>query len=67
MLIKFFPILLFILTIAGMSPKEKSQLRLQVIDMFKHGFGSYMVKKPIENISLIANRLFFCIEICLSC
>ncbi|CAF1134820.1 unnamed protein product [Adineta steineri] len=25
-----------------MLPEEKSKLRLQVIDMFKHGFGSYM-------------------------
>jgi len=44
MLIKIFPILLFISIIAGMLPEEKSQLRLQVIEMFKHGFGSYMVK-----------------------
>ncbi|CAF3499124.1 unnamed protein product [Rotaria socialis] len=27
---------------AGMLPEEKAQLRSQVIDMFKHGFGSYM-------------------------
>jgi hypothetical protein len=44
MLLKNFPILLFISTITGMLPEEKSQLRLQVIEMFKHGFGSYMVK-----------------------
>ena len=27
----------------GMKLEEKAQLRSQVIDMFKHGFGSYMV------------------------
>jgi hypothetical protein len=29
--------------ITGMKLEEKNQLRLQVIDMFKHAFGSYMV------------------------
>ncbi|CAF2956774.1 unnamed protein product [Rotaria sp. Silwood2] len=43
MFIKIFQVLFLISTIAaGMSPEEKAQLRLQVIDMFKHGFGSYM-------------------------
>jgi len=39
-------LLLFLLLLVpftiGMSTEEKSQLRLQVIEMFKHGFGSYM-------------------------
>jgi hypothetical protein len=43
MLIQIFQTCLLISTIVGMLPEEKAQLRLQVIDMFKHGFGSYMV------------------------
>ncbi|CAF3510385.1 unnamed protein product [Rotaria sp. Silwood1] len=43
MFIKIFQILLVISTIVtGMSPEEKAELRLKVIDMFKHGFNSYM-------------------------
>ena len=37
--------LCFINIITAMMPEEKAQLRLQVIEMFKHGFGSYMVNK----------------------
>jgi hypothetical protein len=44
MLIRIYPILWLISIIAGMVPEEKAQLRLQVIEMFKHGFGSYMVR-----------------------
>ena len=36
--------LLLMCTINGMTLEEKDQLRLQVIDMFKHGYNSYMVK-----------------------
>ncbi len=43
MLIKIFQILCLISAIGGMLPQEKARLRLQVIEMFKHGFGSYMV------------------------
>ncbi|UJR32279.1 hypothetical protein I4U23_019744 [Adineta vaga] len=42
MFIRIFQILFLISAIAGMLPEEQSKLRLQVIDMFKHGFGSYM-------------------------
>lgn len=44
MLIKIFQILFLISSIAGMLPEEQARLRLQVIDMFKHAFGSYMVE-----------------------
>ena len=36
--------LLLMCTINGMTLEEKDQLRLQVIDMFKHGYNSYMVR-----------------------
>jgi hypothetical protein len=57
MLIQIFQTCLLISTIVGMLPEEKAQLRLQVIDMFKHGFGSYMV----------GNMNMCFAEICLSC
>lgn len=39
---------LFVFIAAGMPSEEKAQLRLKVLEMFKHGFGSYMVnKRPI--------------------
>ena len=43
MFIKIFQTFLLISSIVGMLPEEKAHLRLQVLDMFKHGFGSYMV------------------------
>ena len=36
-------LLIFMSAVIGMNLEEKSRLRLQVIDMFKHGFNSYMV------------------------
>jgi hypothetical protein len=36
-------LLIFMSVIIGMKSEEKNRLRLQVIDMFKHAFGSYMV------------------------
>jgi hypothetical protein len=65
MLIKIFQLLCLISVTAGMSPQEKAQLRLQVIDMFKHGFGSYMVDNLMIFFSIIYN--LFHTEICLSC
>ena len=44
MLIKILQTLFLISAIAGMLPEEKARLRLQVLEMFKHGFGSYMVE-----------------------
>jgi hypothetical protein len=29
--------------LTGMNLEEKNRLRLQVVNMFKHAFGSYMV------------------------
>lgn len=63
MFIKIFQILLLISTIAGMLPEEKSKLRLQVLEMFQHGFGAYMVKEKDKFKKII----FLFIEICLSC
>lgn len=31
--------------VRAMQAEEKERLRLQVIDMFKHGFNSYMVRE----------------------
>ncbi|CAF3956559.1 unnamed protein product [Adineta steineri] len=46
MLMKIFSptllLLIFLSLIIAMKVEEKNQLRLQVIDMFKHGFNSYM-------------------------
>jgi mannosidase alpha-like ER degradation enhancer 3 len=46
MLIKIFHtnilLLIFMSVITSMTLEEKSQLRLQVLNMFKHAFGSYM-------------------------
>jgi hypothetical protein len=36
-------LLIFMSVITGMELEEKNQLRLQVIEMFKHAFNSYMV------------------------
>jgi hypothetical protein len=51
MLINIFNTILFLLillsVITGMKLEEKNQLRLQVIDMFKHAFGSYMVENNL--------------------
>lgn len=33
----------------GMLSEEKAQLRLKVLEMFKHGFGSYMVNKRLTD------------------
>jgi hypothetical protein len=49
---------------SGMLPEEKAQLRLQVIEMFKHGFGSYMVRHRKDCFHCIDNLY---LEICLSC
>jgi len=43
MFIKFVQTFLLINVCYGMLPDEKAQLRQQVIGMFKHGFGAYMV------------------------
>lgn len=47
MFIKIFQIIFLISTVVGMLPEEKAKLRLQVIEMFQHGFGAYMVKKEM--------------------
>ena len=57
MSIKLFQIIFLISVIAGMLPDEKARLRLQVIDMFKHGFGSYMVGSIIMFPILILSYL----------
>jgi len=40
-------LIIFLLTLVtitdSMTSNEKTQLRLQVVEMFKHAFGSYMV------------------------
>lgn len=43
MFIRLVQIILLISVIHGMLPEEKAQLRQQVIEMFKHAFGAYMV------------------------
>ena len=51
MLIKTFDTTLFLLiflsVVTGMKLEEKNRLRSQVIDMFKHAFGSYMVENNL--------------------
>ena len=43
MSLKFISFLLLIPMLLAMLPDEKARLRSQVVEMFKHGFGSYMV------------------------
>jgi hypothetical protein len=59
MLIKIFQTLFLISAIAGMLPEEKSRLRSQVIEMFKHGFGSYMVENALFYFVLFNSIMFF--------
>ncbi|CAF1313573.1 unnamed protein product [Adineta ricciae] len=42
MCVKIVQVVFLISAIMAMSPEEKSKLRVRVLDMFKHGFGSYM-------------------------
>jgi len=58
-------LLIFMSVMIGMKLEEKNRLRLQVIDMFKHGFGSYMVLNYSFQLNFVA-VFFFIIEICLS-
>lgn len=44
MIVRLIIFLLILVTITdSMTSNEKTQLRLQVVEMFKHAFGSYMV------------------------
>lgn len=52
------------LVVTSMTIEEKNQLRLQVREMFKHAYGSYMVGENLLEFLLIS---FFDVEICISC
>ena len=52
MLLKIVHFILLIPLSLAMPADEKARLRLQVLEMFKHGFGSYMVRSAVS-ISLL--------------
>lgn len=57
----FYSIDLLLLVVTSVTIEEKNQLRLQVRDMFKHAYGSYMVGE--DRFEFMFTAFFFDVDI----